>query len=320
LDTYFEIQPGLFNRCQVAVGFFDGVHRGHQAVINHAVEAGRADKLPSVIVTFKDHPRTLTEGKTPGLLTVLPERLEIFANLGIDAALVLTFSEELCRLAANEYVKTVLHECLGASIVSIGFNHRFGRNREGDAELLKQLGKRFAFSVHVAPAIELDGIEVSSSQIREALKSGEIELASKLLGRPYTVSGAVVHGQGRGQNLGFPTANLELPPEKLLPASGVYLGFCRLTDKQKLPCLINLGFRPTVSTDRRITCEAHILGFKGDLYGRQLTIELIAYLRPEKRFKNIEQLKEQIRSDCLDARGFFQEPVTVADSGERLPA
>ena len=210
MDIFHEIKQGLIKKSALALGFFDGVHPGHQAVIDKAVqEAQRLDAIPA-IVTFRDHPRTLTLGKAPPLIALIEDRLNLFAKLGIKAALVLSFSEEICKLAPAEYVKDVLVDCMGAHFLSIGYNHRFGRNREGSPELLEKLGTIYNFTVHITKEVFVNGVEVSSSLIRQAITSGSLDLARKYLGRPYSVSGIVIKGDGRGKQLGFATANLSI--------------------------------------------------------------------------------------------------------------
>src|SRR4030095_10080756 len=204
MKVFYEIRPGLLPKSAVALGFFDGVHLGHQAVIEASVADARQMGIACGLVTFKEHPRTLTTGKSPLLLTVLEQRLQSFSVLGVDATLVLTFTEEICQLTASEYVQTVLLGALGARSVSVGYNHHFGRNRQGNPELLRELGHELGFGVHVAQPVLIEGGEVSSSRIREALGQADIELAGKLLGRPYSVLGSVMRGAGRRGTPGVP--------------------------------------------------------------------------------------------------------------------
>ncbi|MBI4533626.1 MAG: bifunctional riboflavin kinase/FAD synthetase [Candidatus Melainabacteria bacterium] len=305
MKIFTEIKPDLLNRSAVALGFFDGVHPGHCSVIKAAVSKAAELNITPALVTFRDHPRILTLGKSPQLLTVIEDRLQLFDELGVEATLVLTFSEELCRLGPAQYVQSVLVNCLHAVFVSIGYNHRFGRNREGDAALLSRLGQEFGFEVQVQVPVAIDGDEVSSSRVRQAVSSADMDLTCKLLGRPYSVTGVVMHGQARGRSIGFPTANLNISVLKLLPGRGVYAGICRLHDGRKLPAVINLGYRPTVTSDQELTAEVHILDFNQDLYGQILTLEFWRYLRAEAKFDNLDALKTQIELDCQAARGFF---------------
>jgi riboflavin kinase/FMN adenylyltransferase len=302
LDTFYEIKPGLLERSCLALGFFDGVHPGHEVVIRTAVE--RAQQLGAIpaVVTFKEHPRSLTLGKSPPLLTLIEQRLELFEDLGIKAALVLSFTEELCRLDPEDYVRSVLVECMGAKSLSVGFNHRFGRNRIGDADLLRKLGLKFGYDVHVASEVIIGGAPVSSSRIREAITAGNVEEAANLLGRPYALTGLVEHGDNRGKQIGFPTANIDVPEEQVMPALGVYSAFVRFPDGKRLPAVVNVGKRPTFGDNKPVTTEVHLLDYDNDLYGQKLAVELIHYVRPERKFSGIDELKAQILQDCEQTR------------------
>ncbi len=302
MKTFTEIKPALLMRSSLALGFFDGVHPGHQAVIKKAVEeARRLDATPAV-VTFREHPRALTLGKSPPLLTMPEQRLEICAELGIEAALLLSFTEELCRLSPDAYVEQVLVEAMGARSLSVGYNHRFGRNRIGTPQLLAELGSSRNFEVHVAPEIMLDGSPISSSRIRESLANDTPDLTRRLLGRPYSVKGVVERGDGRGRSIGFPTANTATPEELILPGLGVYAGICQLENGAKHPCIVNIGLRPTFGKNDLPRTEVHIFDFDGDLYGQNLTVHFLHFIRHEKRFGGVEELKEQILKDCVEAR------------------
>lgn len=323
LDTFYEIKPGLLDKSALALGFFDGVHPGHQVVIRKAVdEAQRLSGVPAVI-TFKEHPRALTLGKSPPLLTTLSQRLELFADLGVQAALVLSFTEELCRLDPEDYVRTVLVEAMGARSLSVGFNHRFGRNRIGTPQLLAELGaNKFGYSVHVAEEVIIGGSEVSSSRIREALLAGQAELVMELLRRPYSLTGSVIKGEGRGRTIGFPTANLAVVPDLVMPALGVYAGRAVLPDGSKHDCVINIGVRPTFESEARPVTEVHIFDFNQDIYDQILQVELWKYLRPEQKFSGVDELRGQIQQDAQNARSFMSaNPVSArASTLNGLPA
>ncbi|MBY0356755.1 MAG: bifunctional riboflavin kinase/FAD synthetase [Candidatus Obscuribacterales bacterium] len=302
MKIFSEIKPGLIKKSSLALGFFDGVHPGHQAVIKRAVdEAKKLDAIPAMI-TFKEHPRALTLGKSPPLLTLPEQRLELCAQLGIETALLLSFTEELCRLSPDDYVQHVLLECMGARSLSVGFNHRFGRNRIGTPELLAEIGQVHGYDVHVTQEIMFDGEPVSSSRIRDALKAGDVALCHKLLARPYAVPGVVVRGDGRGRQLGFPTANLQSAEELILPGNGVYCGICTLADGRQIQAVINIGLRPTFGKENLPTTEIHLFDFDEDLYGQKLCLQFIDFIRPEKKFDGIDELKEQITHDCQKAR------------------
>jgi riboflavin kinase/FMN adenylyltransferase len=319
VDSFYEIKPSLAKNAAIALGFFDGVHPGHQVVIAQAVADAKRLSVRPALVTFKDHPRALTTGATPKLLTILPERLELFAKLGVELCLVLSFSEEICLMTPRQYVETVLVGSLGAKSISVGQNHHFGRNREGNAELLATLGKELGFCVNVAPMVIVDGLEVSSSRIRQALENGHVGLAAKLLQRPYSVTGNVIYGQARGRQIGFPTANIEVNERKQLPKPGVYAGFASALNEKSHPCVINLGFKPTVSNERILSLEAHIIDYNQDLYNKELKVEFWSRLRNEQKFAGVDELKNQIGQDCLLAKEFFvanQEPSDTSPKEE----
>lgn len=302
MHIFHEIKPGLLKRSSLALGFFDGVHPGHQSVIRKAVEEAASLGATPAVITFKEHPRALTLGKSPPLLSLPEDRLEICREMGIKAALLLSFTEELCRLAPEDYVKQVLVESMGACSLSVGYNHRFGRNRIGTPELLASLGQSLDFVVHVAPEILIAGSPVSSSRIRDALAAGDMELCKQLLGRNYKVSGIVERGDGRGRKIGFPTANTACAPELILPALGVYSGVCRLEDELVYPCIINIGLRPTFGNNESPRTEVHIFDFDKDIYGQKLSVTFMHFIRKEKRFSGVEELKAQIEKDCQIAR------------------
>jgi riboflavin kinase/FMN adenylyltransferase len=320
MQTYHEIKPGLLGSSAVALGFFDGVHPGHQAVIGAAVAEARRLGIPAAVATFRDHPRLVISGAAPKLLTVFEQRLELFEQLGVDATLAISFSPDISHLSPQEYVRNVLIGALGAKAVSIGYNHHFGRNREGTPELLRSLGQENGFSVFVAPEVFVDGIEVSSSRIREALNRGDVSVAAKLLSRRYAVVGDVVRGQGRGKGIGFPTANLRVSEQQLLPARGVYAGVVRTAAGERLPSVVNIGFRPTVANDQIMTTEVHILDFDADIYGQQLELEFWQYLRSETKFDGIEALKNQIGADIRTARNVLPSSTSMTGFESKLPA
>ncbi len=290
-------------KSSLALGFFDGVHPGHQAVIKKAVDEARVHNAIPAVITFKEHPRALTLGKSPPLLTMPDQRLQICEELGIEAALLLSFTEELCRLAPEDYVQQVLVESMGACSLSVGYNHRFGRNRIGTPELLGELGQSKGFHVHSSAEVLIDGIAVSSSRIRDALAQCDVELAKRLLGRPYSVKGVVSRGDGRGRTIGFPTANTSTPEELILPGLGVYSGICKLEDGKNYPCIINIGLRPTFAGDNKTPrVEVHIFDFNADIYGQELSVRFLHFIRPEQRFESVDALKSQILKDCALAR------------------
>ncbi|HKU55894.1 MAG TPA: riboflavin biosynthesis protein RibF [Gaiellaceae bacterium] len=266
----------------VAVGTFDGVHRGHLQVI----EAARTAGLRTSVVTFDPHPRSVLGGDVE-LLATLERRLELLATAGVEDVLVLRFDERLASLSAREFAERMLRG-IGAEVVAAGESFRFGRGREGDLDLLERLG----FGVRGVPLVE----QISSSRVRELVRAGEIERAAVLLGRPPEVEGVVVRGDGRGRELGFPTANLDVPGALLLPPDGVFAGWAR--DHR---AAISIGTNPHFDgVERRV--EAHLLDFDGDLYGQRLVVELWAPLREQRRFDSLEDLVAAIGDDVERVR------------------
>ncbi len=301
MEVFYDFKPGLIKQSALALGFFDGVHPGHQVVIKKALEEARRLKVTPAVVTFTDHPRSLTTGSAPKLLTLVEQRLKLFEELGVEAALALTFREEICKMTPQEYVQKVLIEAMGAKSISVGVNHRFGRNREGNPDLLAELGKVHDFSVHALKMVMEDNLDVSSSAIRQAITEGNVELAQKLMQRPHAILAKVVRGDQRGRLLGFPTANLAVSSVQVIPKTGVYAGFYK-DDSGKHPSVINIGYRPTVTNDSKLTIEAHILDFDKDIYDKEVSFEFCHRLRDEMKFNGIEELKAQIQADCQKAR------------------
>ncbi|MCC7528776.1 MAG: bifunctional riboflavin kinase/FAD synthetase [Candidatus Melainabacteria bacterium] len=306
MKVFTEANPGLIQSSAIALGFFDGVHPGHQVVIGRAVEEAGALGVTSGVVTFRDHPRALTRGVHPLLLTDIDQRLNLFEQLGVEATLVLAFSEALCRMSPREYVENVLVGSMGASSISVGHNHHFGRDRQGNPDLLRSFGETMGFSVHVAPMVFVEGVEVSSSAIRQSIIDGDMNRAKNLLSRAYRVGGEVVRGDGRGRQIGFPTANVQLREFQLIPRTGVYAGRVRLSTNELVDAVINVGYRPTFksradSNDDPLV-EAHLFDFGREIYGDKCTVEFLEYLRSEKKFDRVDALKEQINADVTMSR------------------
>jgi riboflavin kinase/FMN adenylyltransferase len=295
-----ESYPPDARPCALALGVFDGVHLGHRAILAAAVAGAREARLTAVACTFDPHPlEILNPERAPRPVSTLEERLELFAASGVDGAVVLAFTTALAAVEPEAFVKDVLVDRLRAREVVVGFNHRFGRAARGDARLLEELGARYGFRAHLVPALTVDGVTVSSTEIRAALQRGEVERAARLLGRAYSLPGTVVAGEGRGRTLGFPTANLEVDRPPLVPA-GVYACHARLAGALH-PAVVNVGVRPTFG-GQTLAVEAHLLDFKGDLYGARMILKFVARLRDERRFPSIEALASQIRDDVVAAR------------------
>ncbi len=300
------------------IGFFDGVHRGHQCLIQQVRDEALRHGARSLLITFDRHPRTVfSPTDAPQLLTTAEEKMALLQDAGVDEIYVLPFDKEMAALTAREFMQKVLKEQLGVDALVIGYDHRFGRRVASSAfegfEDYRAYGQELGIEVLLAH--ELEGEHVSSSAIRKALNAGKVELAASLLGRPYEWTGRVVHGHEVGRLLGFPTANLQgLLPEKVLPARGAYAVRVRISDSEGsagLPSkggqlvergMLNIGQRPTLDNGSDTSVEVHLLDFQGNLYGKTLTLSFIARLREEQRFGSEQELMEQLQRDRDEAR------------------
>jgi riboflavin kinase/FMN adenylyltransferase len=290
----------------VALGNFDGVHLGHQAVIRRALEVGRENGRRVVAATFDPHPRAVIRPDTePWLLSTPEERRELLLSCGVDEVYVVRFDSELSQKTPAEFVEDVLVGELGASDVVVGENFRFGHKAAGGVEELSKTlreGGGEAHPVQIRGLEDDESGEISSSQIRSLLSEGDVAGASRLLGRTYAVRGEVVTGDQRGATIGFPTANLSPDPRVLVPARGVYAGYARLASGRWYTACTNVGVAPTFER-RENRVEAHLLEFEGDLYGQRLEVGFEERLRSERKFSGLEELKAQISRDVEEARG-----------------
>ncbi len=285
----------------VALGNFDGFHKGHQAVVGRAVTRARAEGRPALVATFDPHPvRFFAPDVPPFRLTTLDQRQRLFAAAGADAMLVFHFDKELASVTAADFVNDYLVTRIGAAGVATGEDFTFGKGRSGDVDVLRMLALANRLSVESVSPVN-DGEEpVSSSRIREALREGDCETASELLTRPFAIEGEVEHGDKRGRVLGYPTANLPLG-NYLRPRFGVYAIRGRLDDGSILDGVANLGTRPMFDPPKELL-EPYFFDFDGDLYGRRIEVELISFLRGEEKFEHVEALKAQMARDCDEAR------------------
>jgi riboflavin kinase/FMN adenylyltransferase len=293
--------PRLPNGSTVTVGSFDGVHLGHQAVLQEIDRRARAAGRASVLVTFDPHPlEVVNPDAAPPLLTTGPERLEILAQSPLDYVLILRFDRQLAGLPPESFVRDILLERCAVRELVIGHDHGFGRGRSGDVETLRRLGAREGFEVDVVDPVDFGGQHVSSSRIRRAVAGGDLLTARAMLGRPYGVVGRVGEGERRGRLLGIPTINLtELSPRKLLPPDGVYAVAVEWRGG-RVGGMMNQGARPTFQDGRRIL-EAHLFDFEGDLYGEWVRVEWVERLRDIERFSSVEQLQQQLERDRTSA-------------------
>ena len=291
--------------CVVTIGNFDGVHRGHQAVLARLFE--RADELqvPTCVVIFEPQPREFFAPDTaPVRLSRLRDKVELLAAAGVDRVLCLAFNQRLRELSAEAFVRAVLVDGLGVEHLEIGDDFRFGCDRSGDFAFLQQAGQTFGFTVEEAATVELGGARVSSTRVRQALQVADFAVAEHLLGRPYAIAGRVVQGQQLGRQLGTPTANVQLKRHRV-PLTGVFLVSVEL-DGVVRPGVANIGVRPSVKTDGFAHLEVHLLDFAGDLYDRRIVVVFHHKLRDEQRFASLEALKSAIAADVVAARAFWQ--------------
>ncbi|MBX6762440.1 MAG: bifunctional riboflavin kinase/FAD synthetase [Rubrobacteraceae bacterium] len=289
----------------VALGNFDGVHLGHRAVIRAATEEGARLGIPVFAATFWPHPReVLSPGGGPPLLTTLEQRRELLLGCGVDEVRVVKFDAGMARKSPREFVEEVLLGELGARVVVVGENFRFGHRAAGSTEDLEEFMRRSGGRVRVVGLERGDGERVSSTRIRELIARGEVREAARLLGRPHAVRGEVMEGEKRGRKIGFPTANLIPDGRVAVPARGVYAGFVRVEGEEHAACT-NVGVAPTFG-GRVVRVEAHILDFQGDLYGRTVDVAFVERIRSEKRFSGVEELRDQIATDVHKAREILQ--------------
>ncbi|MGL5082004.1 MAG: bifunctional riboflavin kinase/FAD synthetase [Microcoleaceae cyanobacterium] len=329
----------------LALGNFDGLHRGHGQVISpvlkypvsgegilaHSLQlAGRLGFTPeqstsalegglpqspastilnhfySTVVTFHPHPQEFFSGQQKKLLTPLDEKVACLQGMGVEQLVLLPFNQDLAALSPEQFVQQILVDALQAQYISVGFDFHFGKDRMGNPQDLQRIAHQFGVEVNIIPLYASDqGERISSSMIRQALEQGNLHRVHELLGRPYQIVGQVIHGQQLGRTLGFPTANLDIPPEKLLPQYGVYAVRVSLQAETltltNRPAVMNVGCRPTIA-GQLPTVEVYLLDWSGDLYGHTLTVTLAEFLRPERRFAGLEELKLQIQADCVAAR------------------
>jgi riboflavin kinase / FMN adenylyltransferase len=289
------------------VGFFDGVHRGHRAVIGRVVEVARERQLRPVVVTFDRHPREiLTPGNVPLLLTSLRRKARLIESVGVETLLVLEFTEEFSRWSPEAFVERVLADGLRTRSAAVGKNFTFGHRAAGNLEILTRLGEGHGFDVEGVALLQIGDRNISSTSIREALAAGDLVWPEEALGRRYVVEGTVVPGAGRGKGLGFPTANLLTPAGIQLPGRGVYAGRA-LLDEGSWSAAVNVGINPTFGGEP-LHVEAHLLGFDGDLVGEVLSVEFWERLRDEQRFDSAEDLAEQIAEDVRRTGSLVGQP------------
>ncbi len=286
----------------LAIGFFDGVHLGHQQIIRHTLADARQHEAIGLVVTFDVHPSTVVAPqRVPPLIYSLPQRLRTIESLGAEALLLIHFDKPFSLQTGEEFVRALAKDLGQIRSISVGANFIFGHNRTGNVALLQHLGKALGFAVHGQAAVALDGKIVSSTRVREAILQGRLDAVSQMLGRPYSIAGTVVRGDGLGRQLGFPTANIDTTG-LALPPHGVYAVQAE-TGRKTHRAVLNIGRRPTLQNPHpQLRVEAHLLDFDADLYGRELEIFFVEKLRDEKKFPSLKDLRDQIGLDIIEAQ------------------
>jgi riboflavin kinase/FMN adenylyltransferase len=300
---------GAFKNSVVTIGTFDGVHKGHQKILSRLDNLANEMSGESILFTFYPHPRMVVfpDNHNLKLIQTIDEKIDALRDFGLDNLIIYPFTKEFSRLTAFEFVRDILVEKLKVKTLVIGYDHQFGRNREGDLEFLKESAKIFDFNVEEISAEEVQEVNVSSTKIRQSLMNGEIERTNEFLGRSFQCSGVVVEGQKIGRTMGFPTANIDLNNQhKILPKDGVYAVRVKINGTS-YNGMMNIGMNPTVvsedSTEKKV--EVHLFDFDADIYGEHVAVFLYRYIRNEKTFSNLEALKSQLKHDSKEVRNFF---------------
>ena len=296
------------DHCILTIGSFDGLHLGHQALIQKVVHLAYTSNTSSAMLTFHPHPRAILgkDEKPVELITTMKERMRRLEKLHLDHLAIIPFTRDLSEMQPLAYVEKYIVKAFNPKRVVIGFDHRFGYQRSGDATLLARLGKAYSFDVDIIDAQKITELKISSTRIREALANGEISVANTLLGYPFELEGIVVHGEKRGRRLDYPTANLLLQDsKKIIPKPGVYWGIAEIQGNKHC-CMINIGHRPTYDNGI-LKIEVHVLDWQGDLYGSSLSVSLMERVRDERAFENTEALQKQLQSDEALCRARYTE-------------
>jgi riboflavin kinase/FMN adenylyltransferase len=293
VDKYFQWNNG---ETAATIGFFDGVHSGHRFLIEQLKKIAKSKGIPAAVITFQEHPQSvLHPASKPDLLTFSDEKLNYLASTGIDICFLMDFTKELSQLDAETFIEKILHEKLNIKYLLIGYNHRFGKNREAGFEEYLKYGA--AYGISVVRAEELEGIHVSSTAIRKQLYAGNVEEANRMLSYNYALTGIVIPGNKLGREIGFPTANLQIiNEEKVIPGKGIYAAWVYI-GREKYLGMAYIGTRPTVVSGGEQRVEVHILDFSGDLYGQTLKLEFLAFVREDKFFGSLTELKNQMLID-----------------------
>jgi riboflavin kinase/FMN adenylyltransferase len=301
MHRYESLDEVSFSDSWLTIGVFDGVHRGHQQLVSRLVSGAHDEGTAAIVLTFAPHPALILGGREIRCLTTAAERADLLARLGVDALITEPFTRELSRVSAEDFVRR-LKERLGLRHLLIGYDFALGNGREGNSSRLKEIGRELGFVVEVVEAMGDDSGVFSSTEIRKLVFLGQVAEAAHLLGHAYALSGTVVHGDGRGHRINVPTANLAYPPEKVIPANGIYACWARLP-AGVYRAAVNIGINPTFTPDKPTpSVEAHLLDFAGEIYGQTMRLDFVARLRDEIRFGSVDALVQQIQTDVGQVR------------------
>lgn len=304
MQHYHSLEEANLQDSWLTVGVFDGVHRGHQEIINKLTTGAHAGDAPAVVLTFDPHPASVLSGHEIKCLTLPDERADLLAKLGVDVVITQRFTRELSTITAHDFMARLSHQ-LGLRHLLIGYDFALGKGREGNATRLTEIGSELGYAVDVISALSDESGVISSTEIRKLIKIGNVAEAARLLGHPYSLHGPVIHGDGRGRTINVPTANIAYSHEKMIPAKGIYACWAYLND-QKYRAAINIGTNPTFTPDKQTpNVEAYLLDFKRELYGEDLRLEFVARLRDELKFDSVEELLEQIWKDIENTKSIL---------------
>lgn len=301
MQHYYSLEQVSLKNSWLTVGVFDGVHRGHQKILERLIAGAHEQGVPAVVLTFDPHPAKLFGRSEIRLLTLPDERLELLETLGVDVAIIHPFDRDIANTSAFDFMQG-LKEHLGISHLILGYDSTLGKNREGDPTRLREIGQQLGYTVEVVSALSDESGVISSTEIRKLIETGNVAEAARLMGHPYSLHGPVIHGDARGRTINVPTANIAYSHDKMIPANGIYACWAYLKGK-KYQAAINIGVNPTFTPEKQIpNVEAHLLDFRDEIYGEDVKLEFVQRLRNELRFDSVEKLLEQIWKDIEDTK------------------